>query len=130
MRIHFLPCLQVAAKLLPRPESGNAGGGGHVPCDLQHVPKAAIVKTAHGRQAVREGVRVSGLQLLSQQLHVGGDEVPFGGVLLAVAFGYVLANSRANRSILKKATQESTYGLRFAIRDPLVPLLLYLTPRE
>ena len=76
--------IHAAAQVLPRPEPGHAGGGRHLPRDLQHVSKAVVVEAAHGREVVGEGVGVSGLQLLNQELDVGGDEFLFGGGLLAV----------------------------------------------
>ena len=79
-----------AAKVLPRPKPGNAGCGGHLPRNLQHVPKAVVVKAAHRGEVVGEGVGVSGLQLLNQELDVGGDEFLFGVGLLAVDGGGVL----------------------------------------
>jgi hypothetical protein len=36
------------------------------------------VETAHGCEVVGQGVRVSHLQLLDQELEVGGDKLPFG----------------------------------------------------
>jgi len=45
------------------------------------------VKAAHGGEVVGEGVGVSGLQLLNQELDVGGDELLFGVGLLAVDGG-------------------------------------------
>ena len=68
-----------ASKVLPRPKSGNASNGRHLPCNLQHVPKAVIVKAAHGCEIVGAGVRMSRLQLLNyatQRQTSGTDEVP------------------------------------------------------
>ena len=79
----FCPAFTIAAKILPRPESGYAGGGRHLPRNLQHVPKAVLVKAAHGGEVVGEGFGVSGLQLLNQELDVGGDDFLFGVGLLA-----------------------------------------------
>jgi hypothetical protein len=59
--------------VLPRPETGTAGSCGHLPGNLQHVPKAVVMKAAHGREVVGEGVTMSGLQLLNQELDVGDD---------------------------------------------------------
>src|SRR5579875_3968042 len=42
------------------------------------------METAHGGEVVGEGFRVSGLQLLNQQLDVGGNHFLLGGRLLAV----------------------------------------------
>ena len=84
------PAVDGASKVLPRPETCNAGGGGHLPRNLQHVAKAVVVEAAHGGEVVGEGVGVSGLQLLNQELDVGGDKFLFGGGLLAVECGVVL----------------------------------------
>ncbi len=83
----FGSCIDGAAKVLPRPKPGNAGCRGHLPRNLQHIPKAVVVKAAHGGEVVGEGFGVSGLQLLNQELDVGGDEFLFGGGLLAVDGG-------------------------------------------
>ena len=77
--------VDVAAKVLPcvqKPATRVAVGL----CrgNLQHVAEAVSVKAAHGREVVGEGVGVSGLQLLDQQLDVGGDE------LLAVCLAAVV----------------------------------------
>ena len=48
------------------------------------------METAHGSEVVGKGFGVSGLQLLNQQLDVGGDEFLFGGGLLAVDGGDVI----------------------------------------
>jgi hypothetical protein len=47
------------------------------------------MKTAHRREVVGEGVRMSCFQLLDEELHVGGDEFLFGVGLLAVDGGGV-----------------------------------------
>ena len=36
------------------------------------------MKAAHGREVVGEGVRLSGLKLLDEELDVGGDKFLFG----------------------------------------------------
>ena len=82
-------CIDGSAKVLPRPKSSNAGCSWHLPRNLQHVPKAVVVKAAHGGEVVGKGVRVSRLQLLNQELDVGGDEFLLAGGLLAVDGGDV-----------------------------------------
>jgi enoyl-CoA hydratase/carnithine racemase len=42
----------------------DKASGRHLPRNLQHVPKAVIVETAHGGEVVGEGVGMSSLQLL------------------------------------------------------------------
>jgi hypothetical protein len=87
MRIPFGSGIDGTAKVLPCPKPGNAGCSGHLPRNLQHIPKAVVVKAAHGGEVVGEGVGVSGLQLLNQELDVGGDEFLFGVGFLAVDGG-------------------------------------------
>ena len=48
------------------------------------------MKAAHGGEVVGEGVGMSGLQLLNQELDVGGNEFLFGEGLLAVDGGDVV----------------------------------------
>ena len=45
------------------------------------------MEAAHGGEVVGKGFGVSGLQLLNQELDIGGDEFLFGGGLLAVDGG-------------------------------------------
>ena len=48
------------------------------------------METTHGGEVVGEGFGVSSLQLLNQELYVGGDDFLFGEGLFAVDGGYVL----------------------------------------
>jgi hypothetical protein len=57
-------------------------GRGHLPRNLQHVPKAVVMNAAHRGEVVGEGVRLPGFQLLNQELDVGGDKFLFDGRLL------------------------------------------------
>ncbi len=76
-----LSLLDLAAKLVPRIEASNAGCVRLLPCNLQNVAKAVIVKPAHCGEVGGEGFGVSLLQLLDQGLHVGRDYF-FRGLLL------------------------------------------------
>lgn len=62
----FLSGPHAAAKILPRPKSGNAGSGRHLPRNLQHVAEAVLVKATHGCEVARERFGVTDLQLLYQ----------------------------------------------------------------
>ena len=63
---------------------------GHLSRDLQDVPEGIRMKAAHGGEVVGEGVGVSRLQLLNQQLDIGGDEFLFGGGLFFAVDGVTL----------------------------------------
>ena len=82
-----LALLDLAAKLVPRIEASNAGCVRLLPCNLQNVAKAVIVKPAHCGEVGGEGFGVSLLQLLDQGLHVGGDYFFRGLLLLLVGVG-------------------------------------------
>ena len=49
------------------------GGVGSLPCNLQNVAKAVIVKAAHCVEVGGECIGVSCLQLLDKALDIGGD---------------------------------------------------------
>ena len=57
----FLALLHLAAKLVPRLESGNAGCVGLLPRNLQDVPEGVVVKAAHRVEVSGERIAVSGL---------------------------------------------------------------------
>ena len=68
-----LALLDLAAKLVPRIQASNAGCVRLLPCNLQNVAKAVVVKPAHCVEVGGEGFAVSLLQLLDEGLHVGRD---------------------------------------------------------
>jgi len=78
----FLAFLHLPAKLVPCVQSSNAGCVRSLPCDLQNVSEAVVVKAAHRVEVGGEGVGVSGLKLLYEALDVGGDDLFCGLPLL------------------------------------------------
>jgi hypothetical protein len=83
----LLSCLHGTSKVLPCPEPSYARGGWHLSRDLQDIPERIRMEAAHSGEVVGEGVGLSSLQLLNQQLDVGGNEFLFAGGLLAVDVG-------------------------------------------
>jgi hypothetical protein len=67
-------------------EASNAGCVRLLPCNLQNVAKAVIVKPAHRGEVGGKAFAVSLLQLLDQGLHVGRDYF-FRGLLLLRLLG-------------------------------------------
>src|ERR1039457_3050372 len=76
-----LSLLDSPFKLIPRIEASNAGCIRLLPCNLQNVAKAVIVKSAHRCEIGCKSFAVSLLQLLNQGLHVRRDYF-FRGLLL------------------------------------------------
>ena len=68
MRMPLLALLHLAAKLVPRIQASNAGCVRLLPCDLQDVAEAVIVKPAHRVEVGGERFAVSLLQLLDKGL--------------------------------------------------------------
>src|ERR1035441_6630774 len=76
-----LSLLDSPFKLVPRIQASNAGCIRLLPCNLQNVAKAVIVKSSHRCEICGKSFAVSLLQLLDQGLYVGRDCF-FGGLLL------------------------------------------------
>ena len=82
-----LAFLHLAAKLVPRIQAGHARCVWLLPCDLQNVAEAVVVKTAHRVEVGGERFRVSCLQLLDEALDVGSN-----GFLGSLPFGFLAAD--------------------------------------
>ena len=68
MRMPFSPFLTLRPSWFHCVQPSNAGCVRLLPCNLQNVAEAVVVKTAHRVEVGGEGVGVSGLQLLDEAL--------------------------------------------------------------
>jgi hypothetical protein len=72
-------------------ELGHAGSGRHLSRDLQYVAEAVVVEASHGPEVFGEGVGLPRVQLLNQELDIGGNQFLFGaGVFLVVVGSMVV----------------------------------------
>ena len=86
MRMPFSPFFTLRPSWFHAYNPGNAGCVGPLPCNLQNVSEAVVVKAAHRVEVGGECIGVSGLQLLDEALDVGGDDF-FGGLPWLRLFG-------------------------------------------
>jgi hypothetical protein len=79
------------------------------------------METAHGSEVVGEGVGLSSLQLLNQQLDVGGDDFLFAGGLLAVDGGYVVVGGCVVHGVCSLGFGFCTSALKRGMYMPNAP---------